>query len=191
MQINLRKANALQHDIRAALKSKRVNTRISVTEFESGEEAIDAARKSFEDNLGNSLDLTAALFEIRKLVGEKNQLAGINDALVRIAEIGDQLSLLSPIMAETGQRLDAKVLQGKLEKLKEPAKDAQPYYGNATDAVTTGIFSDYDLKNAKTQIDALKREKRDLQDRLLALNVENTITLSDVAKATLTAEGII
>jgi hypothetical protein len=191
MQINLRKANAIQHEIRAALKGMRRDVRISVTEFEDAGKAIDKALAAYDDSLAKSEALTTALFEIRGKVGSANETGGINAALTRVAEIGELISLYTPATADSAQCLDDMVLAGKVAKLKEQPKDSSGYYGRGEETVQTGIFDETALKAAKTRIATLKREKRDLQDQLLAMNVKVTITLSDAAVAALTEEGIL
>lgn len=190
MEINLRKANAIQQEIRAAMREARAPVTISVTEFEHGEEAILKARTDCETAQVKCESLIGALYEIRAKVGAANEACGLNLTLTRISEIGELSSLYQQATAKTALRLDEAVLSGKVAKLREKPREGA-YYGHSDDTVSTGVFDETSVRAIKARIDGLKREKRDLQDKLLALNVENTITLSEPAVAVLKEEGII
>lgn len=191
MEINLRKASAIQQEIRAAMSASREPVTISVTEFEAGGTAIAKAKAAFTAGSEKYEGLVSALYEIRAKVGAANEACGLNLALTRIAELAELTSHLNKVTSGSGLRLDETILEGKLSKMKEAPREGSGYYGHRDEAVSTGIFDEADVKTAKTRIDGMKREKRDLQDQILALNVENKITLSKEAVAVLKEEGII
>jgi predicted nucleic acid-binding Zn-ribbon protein len=193
MEINLRKANALQNEVKSALGDLEVSSQVKVTEFETPTEVIDAARARNEVARKKWLDLNSALFEIRKKIGAANVEGGISDALADISMIEGAMSMLRGQSHQAALQMDEKVLTGRIEKLKTaPADNGMRGYGTKPDdSVTTGIFSQEEIEAYVAEIAKLKREKRDLQDSLLGLNVSTKITLSEGAVAALTAAGIV
>ncbi|CAN0568801.1 unnamed protein product, partial [Laminaria digitata] len=61
VEINLRKANAIQQEIRAAMNASREPISISVTEFEAGETAIAKAKAAFMTGSDKYEGLVSAL----------------------------------------------------------------------------------------------------------------------------------
>lgn len=191
MDINLRKANAIQQEIRSAMNASREPVSIAVTEFEGGEAAIAKAKAAYAAGAEKYEGLVSALYEIRAKVGAANEACGLNLTLTRIAEINELTSHLNKVTSASALRLDEPILEGKLSKMKEKPREGSGFYGHGDESVSTGIFDEADVKTTKARVDGLKREKRDFQDKILALNVENKITLSEAAVAVLKEEGII
>ena len=82
---------------------------------------------------------------------------------------------------------DMTVIIGKLDKIRNRTEDS--YYAKAE--VETSIFTKEDIAILNGLAVKAKKAKQKLQDELLELNVRTTITLSDEAAATLTAEDIL
>jgi hypothetical protein len=57
--------------------------------------------------------------------------------------------------------------------------------------VETSVVEQSTIDAAKQKVKELKRQKQTLQDKLLTLNVNTTITISDVDTDVLKVEGII
>ena len=191
MEITLRRADALQRDIRTALKRIPLKPVISVSEFENGEEAIKDASTSLFTNCVTWSGLVEALYEIRRHVGRANVAAGISDDLAHLAEIDDRLSMLKGLTQPEARRLDPKVLEGRLEKMRQSSDPQATRFGYAVDEVSTGILSERGLAEFEAEINDLRRRQRDLRDGLLEKNVSNRITLSEGSVKLLKEAGLI
>jgi len=94
MQINLRKANALQNEIKTALGSLDIVSQVKITEFEEPADVIAAARTRNESTRDKWIGLNEALFEIRKSIGTANVESGISDALADISMMDSTISMM-------------------------------------------------------------------------------------------------
>jgi hypothetical protein len=186
MQISLRKANALQVAINEALKGLEFKAEIAINEFQKPEATIEAASKTFFANVDRRGALLRSLYEIRKATAAANAASDIDNRLADIALLEKDFAFFSG-QAKVKERLDAEVINGKIVKIANRSEDS--YYAKAE--VETSIFTTEDIKNLNNQAVKAKKAKQKLQDELLELNVRTTITLSDEAVATLTAEDII
>jgi len=193
MKINLRKANAIQNEIKAALRDLSIETNVTVSEFEDATSVIAAARARSAQGADMWTSLTAALFEIRKKTAHANVASGISDALADIAAIDDRIAMLRGPAAASSVQMEEQVLAGRIAKIKDAPRDAgmHRYGGMADETVTTGIFTSDEVDAFAAEISTLKRGKRDLQDSLLGLNVSTEIEMSDEAVTALKGAGII
>jgi len=190
MEVNLRKANAIQHEIKNAIRALEAPTRVSITEFENGEEAIAQTKEKALDARRDWDNLTATLYDIRRKVGMSNTTSGINTALSEVAEIDDRVAMLRHLVAPSAKRLEPEILAGRLEKLKVAPRETH-HYAAPDEMVATGIYSADEIEAFNAEIANLRRRKRALQDDLLAMNVQNTIQLTDESIACLQGAGIV
>lgn len=186
MQISLRKANAIQVAINEVLKGLEFKAEISINEFQKPEATIASAAEVFFTNVTRRSSLLKSLYEIRKAVSVANATAGIDSRLADIALLEKDFVFFTN-HSKSSVRLDADVLHGKLVKVANRAEES--YYTKAE--VDTSVFTQDDLKTLNRLAVKAKKEKQKLQDELLELNVRTTITLSDEAVTTLTAEDIL
>ena len=173
MQVTLRKANKIQHSILEAIKGLDFTTSVRVNEFEDAGEQIKAVRDVFFTHRATREKLVGALYEIRKAVARANCENSVNDMLADVAMLEKQIQFVSTYADQKPRESDA-VLNGKLDKLKKAKDD---YY--RSDEVSTGIFSKEEVTEFKRELAELKRQKQDLQDSLLELNVQTTIELDE------------
>ena len=173
MQVTLRKANKIQHSILEAIKGLDFTTSVRVNEFEDAGEQIEAVRDVFFTHRATREKLVGALYEIRKAVARANCENSVNDMLADVAMLEKQIQFVSTYADQKPRESDA-VLNGKLDKLKKAKDD---YY--RSDEVSTGIFSKEEVTEFKRELAELKRQKQDLQDSLLELNVQTTIELDE------------
>lgn len=190
MEINLRKANAIQHEIKNALRALDTPNRVDITEFEDGEEAIAKTKLKALDGRRNWDSLTRTLYDIRRKVGMVNTTSGIDTALSGVAEIDDRVAMLRNLVTPSAHRLDPEILKGRLEKMKVSPRETH-HYAVPDETVSTGIYTADEIEAYTVEIANLRRRKRELQDDLLAMNVQNTIGLDDESVACLAAAGIV
>ena len=193
MEINLRKANAVQAEIRKAVNAHAVDANVSVSEFTqdlSG--TILSAKDAYLANMKRKVALTTALYNIRKSVAEANATAGINGILTDVQRIEAVMALYSGVAGQTVSKSLAEI-EARLEKFKTAPSDGRlgGIYGDRYNNVETSVVEQQTVEDAKAKVKELKRERQNLQDKLLALNVNSLITISAADEAVLKAEGIL
>lgn len=189
--INLRKANAIQSEIRKALSSSGVKDTLSVTEFTTSiSDALENAKAAFATDVTRKIALNDVLFEIRKSVAQANAASGISDILTDIENIDATMAVYSSVATkEVAKSFDE--VRARVEKLKASQNENSRIYGDRYNSVETSVVDQGTIDTAKAMVKSLKREKQTLQDKLLALNVNRTITISDVGVMVLKTEGIL
>ena len=192
MQINLRKASAIQAEIRKAINGVKVEQNVSVSEFTTDvEAAIGKAELEFRQAIERKEALNKALFQIRAAVGRANAESGINDVLADIQLIDAQIALKSTV-ASAPLRKDVTEINARIVKFKQaPSNDRLALYGDRYNNIESGVVSEAAQAAAKAELKILKRDRQGLNDKLLQLNVNTLIQLSDPTKMTLQEEGLI
>lgn len=172
MQINLRKANALQDVILETIRGIRLETNITLTEFDD----VDAKLAEAEGKLLNDLDriekLYKAYYSIRAAVGRVNS-GNISDKLAFIAQAEKQIGVQSNL-AVCPQRMDVNVVKGKLEKIARGSDVREGLYSRREE-VTTSVLKQETLDLLKSSVANLKKVKRQIQDSLLEDNINTKI----------------
>lgn len=192
MQVNLRKANAIQAEIRKAINGIKLETDIQVSEFTDGvEEAILKGNRELNAAINRKLDLVNALYSIRSEVGQKNAEVGINSILAEV-EATDACTAVHNVIAGLKPRKSQIEISARIQKHKDaPADTRSVLYGDRFSNVDTSVAFEGDIDAAKQSVKELKRSRQDLQDKLLQLNVNTLITLSEKTIQTLKEEGIL
>lgn len=188
MNVTLRKASVLQTAVNEAIRSIGTDAEVTVNEFQDGEAAVKTAADTFRANIGRRDALTRALYSIRSEVAQVNFTSGVNAMLTQVAEIEKQIQFYTVLAAKI-PRLEAKVLEGQLAKLR--VVEAKNTIYGYKDSVTTSVLTAEDIAGFKKTVSELKRAKQKLQDSILEANVRNEITLSNETEATLQAEGLL
>jgi len=173
MNINLRKANAVQHRIQEAVKNLDFSANVDVNEFEDHNEQIRAVHDRFTQNRYTRDAFVRALFEIRKAVSRANAENGINDKLAEVARLEKEIQFYNTF-ATLQPRLSNAVVEGKIAKIKQAKEDR--LFGS--DRVSTSVFTQTEIDEFKRTVAGFRREKQKLQDELLELNVRTEISLN-------------
>ena len=189
--INLRKANAVQSEIRKAIASGGVSDTVSITEY-TGDVAggLEKAMADFATDVTRKVALNTALFNIRKSVAQANASAGISDILADVELIDAKMAVYSNVATKTVAK-SLNEINARIEKLKTTPTNESRIYGDRYNTVETSVVEQSTIDGAKFIVKQLKREKQTLQDKLLTLNVNTTISISDVDEMVLKLEGII
>lgn len=188
MNITLRKANALQHAIQDHIKSIDVTTSISLNEFQSPQTELSTARKTLIVNDKRRADLTMALYAIRGLVGNANAQSGVSDLLARAAYVDKRIGQLKGLSDSTAVNAEA-VIDGKLQKLRETEGKNRMYGYN--DTVNTGVLTQEQIDSFKADMNALKKEKQSINDKVLELNIRTEVALTDEIVQILQSEQLV
>lgn len=191
MQINLRKANAIQADIRKAISAVDAVSNVTVTEFTQNVEAtLDKAAAEYNLAVAKKVALNSALFKIRAAVGKANAESGINEVLAQVQEI-EALIAIKNSVATLQVRKDSVEISARIEKMKTTTSDRSLLYGDRYNNVETSVASQDLIDSAKNEVKIFKRFRQELNDKLLQLNVNTLITLSEDTVVTLKEEGLI
>ena len=175
MKLTLRKANAIQAAINEMIKGLDLSTTVTFNEFEGVEEQIQTVRDRFWTHAATRNKLVLALYEIRAKVAQANAESGINDHLANVAYLEKQISY-NTMLAGKGAQTALRVLNGQVKKLSEVKEDGYSYTRRD---VVTSIFSEDEINDFKRKVADSKREKQNLQDTLLELNVQTEIELEE------------
>lgn len=188
MNITLRKANAIQNSIQETVKGIKIETSIAINEFQDPATELQKANTQLFENDTRRQKLLLALYNIRGLVGQANAASGIDVNLAKAAFIDKRIGQLEAL-AGSEPITELGVIAGKLKKISEDKGERRIYGYN--DSVTTSVLSLDQINQAKAEIKNLKKQKQQLNDDVLELNIKTEIPLSDDVVATLTAEGLI
>jgi hypothetical protein len=188
MEINLRKANALQLSIKQAIKEIRLNNRISISRFEDPIARKNEGLKELQDALLNKRRLTIVLYKIRRdvaRVGNKH----VSDLLAAIAETDDLIEIIKGLAAVTdfAPVNDDALHAAWADMVNEPHGLNQ--YQRRRDEIEVNL-TPKDNDYAK-QVADLRKYKQELSDKLLAVNVKADIELDEQTVATLKAHNLI
>jgi hypothetical protein len=191
MEINLRKANAIQAEIRKAISAVEAKDTISVSEFTAnvaGE--VSTAEVDYINAMTRKEALTVALYNIRKSVASANATAGVGQILGDIEKIDSIIKLLETTVSVRTRMVSVDEISKRLDKLRNAPADSARLYGR-TDEVTTGVVSDIIKSAAKQRIKGMRKARQELQDKLLSVNVNTLISVSIDDTKLLGEEGIL
>lgn len=190
MKITLRKANAIQTSIQDAIKGIEVESTAQLNEFQDIAAELLKVNAAAVKEVKRQEALLFALYNIRGLVGTANSTAGIDLQLTDAAFIDKRIAQMSAI-ASAKPMTDITVLKGQLEKIRAAAGNNQrSMYGHA-DTVSTSVYTQEQIDQAKQEMLKLKKQKQSINDKVLELNIKTEITLPDQVVSTLAAESLI
>ena len=190
MKITLRKANAIQNSISDAIKQIKIETSVSINEFENAQTKIASANAKLFENDQRRSDLLMSHYAIRGLVGVANATSGVDAKLTQAAYIEKRISQLTDIAGSEVQT-DLSVINGKLEKIRNRKEDSRASLYGRDDDVTTYVQTQEQVTEAKNLIKDLKKQKQQLNDEVLELNVRTEISLPDDVVGILKCENIV
>jgi hypothetical protein len=191
MEINLRKANAIQAEIRKAISAVEAKDTISVSEFTANVACeVSTAEVDYINAMTRKEALTVALYNIRKSVASANATAGVGQILGDIEKIDSIIKLLETTVSVRTRMVSVDEISKRLDKLRNAPADSARLYGR-TDEVTTGVVSDIIKSAAKQRIKGMRKARQELQDKLLSVNVNTLISVSIDDTKLLGEEGIL
>jgi hypothetical protein len=178
MNITLRKANTLQNAIAEAIKQIKIQTSVTINEFEVLETKLNDANKELFANDKRRSDLLVAQFSIRGLVGSANATSGVDSKLTQAAYIDKRISQLTDIVGSDKQ-ISLDVIKGKLDKIRNRKEESRASLYGREDDVTTPVQTADQLDAVKTLVQDLRKQKQKLNDEILELNVRTEISLTN------------
>lgn len=192
MKINLRKAHAIQSEIRRAISEIEIQKTIDLTEFtaqDSIQPLIADAANTVEENINRKAALICALYNIRASVTAANIQAGIDRVLNEINSIEEKIQIYKQI-CEQRQFMELDEVGARVEKLKtNTSSPASPMFVTQN-IVSVPVLTKAYVDSINALVASSKRMKRMLEDTLLEINVGTLIEIAAADIATLIKEGI-
>jgi len=181
MKISLRKANALQSLIQEGL-GENVTPLVTINKFENPSAVVASAAKEFLLGVSKKFALVDVLFSIRKKVGHANAEVGIDALLTDLALLEKQSYILKGLASTTTFAAPIEQVQAALDELKTQKQDG--IYGRR-ESINVSIVSRGLVDQYKSSVNTLRKQKQELSDKLLHLNVSTEIELSEEEEAVL------
>ncbi len=191
MKITLRKAHVLQKAVQEILNTVQVRPRVTLNEFQDpAQEIATAAQRVLNDDVRRS-DLLMVLFTLRTLAGTANHTSGINMRLSHAAYLEKRIAQLTPLIGSESEITDIAVTLGRLEKIKNRPADSRASIYGMHDEVDTGVLNREQIDNIKTIIAELKKQKQQVNDEVLELNVRTEFEITPEVEAVLQKEKLV
>lgn len=191
-KINLRKAAALQTILHDLIKTIVVTPVVRINEFQDPATIINEASAVFYANDTRRNDLMMSIYSIRSQVGVQNAMCGVSNKLGHIAYIDRRISQLTDMVSNAEKVQEIAVITGKLDKIRNrPADSRASFYGGERDEVETGIMTEDQIASIQGVIRDLKRQKSNINDEILELNVRTEFDLTPEVESVLQREGLI
>ena len=191
IKITLRKAHALQKSVQELLNSIEIKTQISLNEFQDPAQEIATAAQAVLNNDVRRSDLLMTMFTIRTLAGTANHTSGINMRLSHAAYLDKRIAQLTPLINNNAAMDEIAVIAGKLEKIRTRPADSRASLYHRGDEVDTGVLSREQIDNIRNIIAELKKQKVQVNDEILDLNVRTEFELTPEVEAILVREKLI
>jgi hypothetical protein len=189
MNITLRKAAAIQNEIRSAIKDCTVVGTASINEFMTDSAVvIETARTKAEESISRAKALHRALYDIRAKVSRANCDSGIDDMLTEVAFLDAEIKALESLIKLT-TLVSASEIEARLEKFRAVKEDRYAYGTDRT--VETGVFDESRIHEFRVELARLKRLRQGFKDKILEANIKSEIALPPEAEFALRFEGIL
>lgn len=188
MEITLRKANAIVLELNqiAQAISPRADYELNIHDDDvTGQ--VNAALEKFTSELTEKAAAVDVYYSIRQKIGTANATVGITDVVGKLAHVEASLRVFQHFANDTRRQKKTAVLLNELAAAK--SKEVDQWGSRRT--VGDTLLTDEIVENLKKQVNELSRTKRELKDKLLELNVENKISLSEIEEQILRRYGLI
>lgn len=190
MKINLRNATLIQEQVRKALSEVErplsVSVEVPITVGDNIGAVVETASTKFFDDLKSAQTLRLLLYGIRKNIGRQNALSGVDDLISDRVNVKEQIATLTRFKNATV--FDSDAIRRTLDLQNAKMKSGNGYYN---DEVAVSVISAEQLASIKQEIVRNERLLRDINDRILALNVNTFVEISDNDYTYLESQGIV
>lgn len=186
MKISLRKANAVQHAIIDKVRSISLGSTISLGEFDDIS-TLEASVKTLAENRLFVDNLWDIYYTIRADVDDVNHKIGVNVKLNKLARLEKSISMISDMVA-SGVMDDKEKITLRVAKLSD-SDTVNRYHGPTS--VVTSLFTREDINLLEKDLGDLKRQRAQLNDELLELNITNHVQIPEHMQEILTVANIL
>ena len=190
MDINLRKAAHLEKMIqdRVSELSKQLDTKIEMTIYADAVLKRDEARREFKVRLARIAALQRVRYGIRAKLAEANAHGGISRLVAELnqqrewAEVLGKLVKAKPAVTATELQLEVTGRRGRFEK-------GDSYYDQ--EKLSVELLTEDDLRQVEADLRTARRTLVDINDKMLAANVSDHVSLMPDEAKLLVAEGLV
>ena len=192
MKITLRRAAQLQGEL--ARESAQLNLTstavIKVNEAANPESVLKTAVQDFEVKLRQAKNLIKIQYAIRESVATANTATGVAELLSQDAGAKAQMTLIAEILAQRDVCPTTAEWVSTYNITVERMKKAESLYGH-TDQINISVLgTDARERLTKTLAD-LRRVRNNVSDRLLAINTNTYIDITDTDWTVLQNLGLV
>ena len=193
MQVNLRKAAAIQSEISSALREIEVSPYEVFEDKERVVEEMAEKTQEWKTNLLRKQTLNAVLYSIRDKVGQANIASGVSKLLTEERRINADMHWLEAILDKCkGEKYySADEIVSKLEQLEKKSEDRENYFSRRGSAVSSILVTKEELAEFRKEMSVFKKQLRKINDSLLELNISTEISLSDKEVTVLETEDLL
>lgn len=191
IKINLRRAAALQNVLHETIKGIEVEPNIEVNEWQEPAEVLQAANAQLFVNDSRRNDLLMSIYTIRSLVATQNAMSGVSGKLSHMAYIDKRIAQLTDLVGNATKLESLDVIKGRLDKIRNRPADSRASLYHRDEDVRVCVLTQEQIDNIKSVIKELKKQKTNLNDEVLELNVRTEIELTPEVDAILSREGLI
>ena len=193
MQVNLRKAAAIQSEISSALREIEVSPYEVFEDKERVVEEVAEKTQEWKTNLLRKQTLNAVLYSMRDKVGQANVASGVSKLLTEERRINADMHWLEAILDKCkGEKYySADEIVSKLEQLEKKSEDRENYFSRRGSAVSSILVTKEELAEYRKEMSVLKKQLRKINDSLLELNISTEISLSDKEVTVLETEDLL
>jgi hypothetical protein len=190
-KINLRRAAALQNVLHETIKSIEVEPNTDVNEWQDPAEVLQTANAKLFVNDSRRNDLLMSIYTIRSLVATQNSMSGISGKLSHMAYIDKRIAQLTDLTENSIKLESLDVIRGRLDKIRNRPADSRASLYHRDEDVRVCVLTQEQIDNIKSVIKELKKQKTNLNDEVLELNVRTEIELTPEVDTILLREGLI
>jgi hypothetical protein len=191
IKINLRRAAALQNVLHETIKGIEVEPNIEVNEWQEPAEILQTANAQLFVNDSRRNDLLMSIYTIRSLVATQNAMSGVSSKLSHMAYIDKRIAQLTDLVGNAIKLESLDVIKGRLDKIRNRPADSRASLYHRDEDVRVCVLTQEQIDNIKSVIKELKKQKTNLNDEVLELNVRTEIELTPEVDAILSREGLI
>ena len=188
MNINLRKASSIQSELHTLVTSVELKTHVDITEFDMPKSVLSIGNTELNEELIRLVQMEKVLVSLRKKIAIANVKSGITDCLADDAGIKRAIGRLESVVRLNAMK-EVLEIQQRLDKIKNAGAEGYGYRGS--DSVKSSVLSKQELDAFRTQLKALKRKRREINDALLTSNIQTEIELTADEVKLLEMEGIL
>jgi hypothetical protein len=191
IKINLRRAAALQTVLHDTIKGIEVEPNVEVNEWQDPAEILQTTNSQLFVNDSRRNDLLMSIYTIRSLVATQNAMSGISSKLSHMAYIDKRIAQLTDLVGNATKLESLDVIKGRLDKIRNRPADSRASLYHRDEDVRVCVLTQEQISNIKSVIKELKKQKTNLNDEVLELNVRTEIELTPEVDAILSREGLI
>ena len=194
MQVNLRKAAALQSEISSTLREIEGSPYLVFEDRDRVAEEMEEKTQEWKDNLLRKQTLNAVLDSIREKVGNANIASGVSKLLCEERRINADMHWIEAILDKCkGEKYyTADEIVAKLDQLEKKGEDRETYFSRRNVyAASSVLITKEELAEYRKEMSGLKKQLRKINDTLLELNISTEISLSDKEVTVLETEDLL